>query len=99
MVCGRSRMLLVGYPSRSIPTGGWWVGQDNAILTDLTSSQANCLHPVRAMSPTGRNGLDAHRPDDFSGSTGENAPAKRPATCPGVNCRGSVHAMLGAGED
>ena len=32
-----------------------------------------CLHPVWTVSPTGRNGLAAHRPDVFSGGTGENA--------------------------
>src|SRR5688572_32726790 len=38
---GLPHVLFMGYPSRSIPTGGWWAGQDNAILTEPTSSHEN----------------------------------------------------------
>jgi hypothetical protein len=51
------------------------VGGTRKLRFDGTSlSQENCLHPVRVVSPAGRNGLAAHRPV-FSGDTGENAHA------------------------
>jgi hypothetical protein len=76
--CGLPRMLSAGYPLVCLDTAtpvDNQAGRDNAALTEPASSHGNSLH------------LAAHGPDVLAGGTGENAPAKRPTTCPGVLCR------------
>jgi len=51
---------------------GGWESRHPVETEKLEATKTACLHPVRAVSLTGRNGLAAHSPDAFSGGTGEN---------------------------
>ena len=72
-----------------MPPNGWrypLVGGDEITplcRNQLQTMQPACLHPVRAVGPSGRNGLAA--------GTGENAPT--PTPCPGAR----LPRLLGAG--
>ena len=68
-VCGLPHVTFMGYPSRStLMRAGRLDDTTPLCRNQLQATQSACLH------------LATHRPDDFSGGTGENAPAKRPTT-------------------
>ena len=86
--CGVCRGTRRARREAAVPEGNWWAGRDNTILTELTSSHTNCLPAPRSPVPAARcRRAGAKRPCRtssrwISGGTGENAPAKRPTTCP-----------------
>src|SRR5688572_13427684 len=67
-----SRPTVRGPPRRTLPgTRLGWAEETSFCRNQPQTKKPACLHPVRAVSPTGRNGLAARRPAGLAGGTGE----------------------------